>query len=423
MLNVPGISKSALKADSTTAFEKAVVVEVNNSPQDISAGNTGLAISVNRIPRNSIIARRIGDVSGNPLCLCYPFFSSHIQLPVKAGETVWVYFDSPVKSIGYWISRIHGDSYAEDANYSHFDRSLIDPVEEGQSIGLAEKSGKAEMPSYQDFPNNSLTQTDSTSDNEGSPDDTLGVVDEYQKIINESTSIKSHSLEPVPRISKKTGDLVVQGSNNSAIILGTSRGRTKEQETFDASDSVQASSAGSGCIDIVAGRSFTTGLDAARRTSYEVYSNSREFSETLKDPDRKGLTQSLSEGDPDFYDDAARVYVSMKCASDVEFSLIDSLPYSFERAEDNKEVDYGSTSAVVIKSDNVRVIARKDDTTGRINGSIKLVKEGLSAEDSASVMLLPSGLVQITGSSTVYGFKTLRGLATTFDFISRLSKC
>jgi hypothetical protein len=304
------------------------------------------------------------------------------------------------------MSRVHGDAYAEDANFSHFDRSLKNLAEDGQTIGLAEKAGKSDMPVYEDFPNNSLTQTDTTSSTEG-PDDnddaTGGVVDEYKKIVDESTSLATFALEAVPRYSKKTGDLVIQGSNNSIIVLGTSGARRKEDEDFTYSNSTNPSSRESGCVDIIAGRSFTAGRPTARRTSQESFINSRIFRETLKDPDRKGLTQNKSEGDPDFYDDASRIYVSMKCASDDEFSLSDSLPYSFERAGEVKEIDRLQSSAVVVKSDNVRIIARKDDTTGRVNGSIKIVKEGMSAEDAASVILLPSGLVQITGSKVILG--------------------
>ena len=124
-------------------FEKAVVLDVGIT----SAGVLPVEqIASERIPRNSILVRRIGDVAGSATAICYPFFSSHLLLPVKPGETVWVYFDTPVKSSGYWMSRVHGDEYAEDVNFSHFDRSIIDPAEESQFIGLAEKTGNAPEP-------------------------------------------------------------------------------------------------------------------------------------------------------------------------------------------------------------------------------------------------------------------------------------
>ena len=46
----------------------------------------------------------------------------------------------------------------------------------------------------------------------------------YDLIHDTNKDAPAISYEPVPRISKRPGDLVLQGSNNSSIVLGTERG-------------------------------------------------------------------------------------------------------------------------------------------------------------------------------------------------------
>ena len=54
----------------------------------------------------------------------FPFFSSHLCLPVKPGEHVWCFYDNVGgKKIGYWISRKIAFLPVEDANYTHYDRN------------------------------------------------------------------------------------------------------------------------------------------------------------------------------------------------------------------------------------------------------------------------------------------------------------
>jgi hypothetical protein len=397
-LSTDARSQPSLKEQSGV-FERAVVLEVGVTDQMIGPGDA--SISSDRIPRNSLLVRRIGDVAGTPNAVCFPFFSSHMQLPVKPGETVWVYFDTPIKSIGYWISRVHGDAYAEDVNFSHFDRSIIDPNEEDQRIGLAERAGKAEMPDYEDFPNNSMTQTSTPGNDEGSVEDLPPVVDEYENIIKGAASSRTAELEPVPRISKRIGDFVIQGSNNSTIVLGTARGWKKEDEDFTEPLVMRnRPQRAAGTIDIVAGRSRFSS-DAAGRTSPTLYSNSRGFVEVLKDPARREKEQNPAEGDPDFFNDAARIYVSMNSQVDYDFSLGSSLPTSFFRNE-TKETTFLPSSAIALKSDEIRLIARKDEAN-EINGSIKIVKEGDSSSDAASILLLPDGTIQMSALRFVIG--------------------
>jgi hypothetical protein len=397
-LSTSGRSSQVSKAPSGV-FEKAVVLEVGIANGQISPAAASVPVSVDRIPRNTILVRRVGDVAGTPTAVCYPFFSSHIQLPVKPGETVWVYFDTPIKNSGYWLSRVHGDEYAEDVNFSHYDRSIINGAEESQTVKLAERTGNAPMPEYEDFPNNSMMQSSEPNDGNGSEEDVLPVVDEYENIVNGSVSIRNARLEPIPRLTKRVGDTVLQGSNNTAIILGTSRGWKKEDEDFSETNAKISPIFESGAIDIVTGRSRYIGT-GVKRTIPEVYMNSRLFSESLKDGNRREVSQNPAEGDPDFYNDASRIYVSMSSTADIEFSLESSLPTSLTLA--GKEVSRNVSPSIVMKSDELRIVARQS-LDNKVNGSIKIVKEGDSSNDAASIMLLPDGTIQMSALRFIIG--------------------
>lgn len=378
-------------------FEKAVVVEVCNgyNQQEIFEymADGDASIPPERIPRNSCIVRRISEGADNAsttFSLVYPFFSSHLSMPVKSGETVWVLFDRNVKSIGYWLSRVHGDVTSEDVNFSHFDRSFTPKVESKTSPGTVEKAEgpKEKVAPLEDFPNLSLSQN---------PDD----VNEFYLLANSNT-ILGMKLEPVPRYFKKPEDLTIQGSNNTLISLTTDRGWNKEEDPKIGFTLANSGTVGySGTVDIVAGRSRWISENESTRTIPETRSNTRGFvevskaAEVTKDP-------NPSEGDPDFDADAARVYVSMKSPIDFRLSLSEQTPVV--PGEDEVRENSAERSAVALKADHIRIVARKDDDH-TINGNIVIVKEGEKSDsgDHCAISLLEDGTVLVSGQRILIG--------------------
>jgi hypothetical protein len=395
---------NANKPFQVSPFQRAVVVSVaiTNGDQEIiqSAGNLGLKITNEFIVPNTIIARRItngADDNGTSAGIFYPFFSSHMSMPVKPGETVWVIFDTPDVSAGYWMSRVHGSTISENINYTHSDRSFTSTAAPPTT---AEKSrGDGSPPAIQtvrtdnDFPNQSLTQDPSSNP--------------FDEIYLNSAGVFSLSpLEPIPRLNKRPGDFLIQGSNNSAIILGTDRGwpsddsSLSEQKTTNAKSITQEKA---GAIDIVVGRSRWINGDNSKsgnRTVPPTFQNSpRGYFEPIRDFIAKKATENFIEGDPDFLDDASRIYATMNSEVDLNFSLGKFSPRLFTTAEVPPDV---SGAAIVAKSDEIRIIARKSVENG-ITGSIRIVKEGDPSDDLASILLLDDGIVQISGKSIYLG--------------------
>ena len=142
-------------------------------------------------------------------------FPSHLQMPIKVGEQVFMFIDGEV---GYWIARAPGTVSVDDANYSHADRKFIDVISLDSVVDeSANSEGDGELPIGR-F-NNGGIEGDLT---------TFAAGDGYDIMWDESLSKFNNVYEPVPKFIKRPGDLVLQGSNNTLISLGQDRGYTKD---------------------------------------------------------------------------------------------------------------------------------------------------------------------------------------------------
>jgi len=392
-LQVPDKAQSNL-------LERAVVIDVCdglNQGQIAALVMESLPnIVASRIPINACVVRPVtgGAQASNPtLILAYPFFSSHVSMPVKVGETVWIIYDNDpnttAKNFAFWMSRVHGDLSSEDVNFSHHDRRILPNQPSIEGPGTAAKAGAIKDETEPiDFPDLSLTQ----------PDDETNGYDEIFSL-NESKPVK---FEPVPRLYKRPGDLVLQGSNNATISLTTDRGWHVDEDPLDKpSNAISGSDEFSGTIDVVAGRSRWISKAEKVRTVPETRLNSRGFTETSKEIDSK-KPQNPAEGDPDFLSDASRLYISMATKPDTGFGLKVFTP-KFPGDEESDEEEL-VTAAVVAKSDSIRIVSRKDEDHG-INGSILIVKEGdtTDANDLGAISIRPDGSIVVSGSKIFIG--------------------
>jgi len=190
------------------------------------------------IPRNSIIAINVTDLSRPDRSLpeiFLPFFPSHFSLPVKPGEHVWVFYDNiGGKRVGYWMFRKTATLPVDDLNYTHADRegnvSTAYRIMNSTKKSLKKKEIVEKL--FSGFPNTAATLSEDSATLEGAND--------YEEIIKNSKSYNEEFIgEPVPRYSKKCSDLVLQGSNNTLIVMG-------HQDDVN-----------TGCIKLIAGRTVS----------------------------------------------------------------------------------------------------------------------------------------------------------------------
>jgi hypothetical protein len=168
----------------------------------------------------------------------------------------------------------------------------------------------------------------------------------------------------VPRIRKRPGDIVIEGRNNSSIVLGRHRAGAVATYTDDefmgkvpAIPAGDVPDDGAACIDIVTGRGQTEAT--AGKSADNVLG--------FKELDKVSTQLVPGEGDPDFSADRSRVLVAQKIPVDANFQL-DALNVQFSAGPFQGTIGEASISdasetgdgAVVVKTDKVRIIARSD---------------------------------------------------------------
>ena len=121
--------------------------------------------------------------------------------------------------------------------------------------------------------------------------------------------------------------------------------------------------------------------------------------------------ENLSEGDPDFFSDISRIYVSEKSNGDELISNYSLYTVENDIKANKKLINFsGNRGYIIGKSDEIRLVARNKvfDLNENENlyqgegGSIRLIKEGDST-NQASVLLNHEGIVSINGSKIVIG--------------------
>ena len=491
-------------ANPTQLLQRAVVVEVLYDlaayPEEDMEEMKALVDSPNELllaPRNSLIARVItggadksapeaneqpteeetaqadvdgeattdGEKIGEVGTLCYPFFPPHLCFPVKPGETVWLITDSadvPSK-IMYWLCRVPEPDHIDDINYTIADRKFVGslaPATSKEKADAAQANEEVAGDEPQEDPQDEegvFTPPEENFDRDGDGRDdrifgfpngtgkeegfTLKGEFAYEDIVKVAQGYNQFLPQHVPRFTKRPGDFVIQGSNNTLICLGEERGWTKDKDadqsefsnaTFDEATVNRRMEGSWGTIDIVAGRgrydwSFTGApedvepfLTAPRCVmNTPVGREMREpWVEINKNPQESESAEvnrldNPPEGDPDFWLDAARLWVAQGSDLDGLFNIAspgDTIPSPIGEEVGQMDIISGEfPSCVVAKADEIRLIARKfeeDDPIGgspEINGSIRIIKEGKANEDLAAIFLLPDGTIQISGSTIFLG--------------------
>ena len=370
------------------------------------------------LPRNTIIGKRVNDGNAsaieNPIFL-FPFFSSHLALPCKPGEHVWVMFETlRGQSLGYWFCKIAEISHVDDVNHTHLPRAF----ESSFFPGTRDKANNNTKPDYTFRLGRSIKTEDGTFTSIDS-----SMVDEsdekfYENLLLKSESSKIVTYEAVPRFKKRPGDISLEGSNNALIVLGTDR-TGPYADASQSSDSgkilrkIPADQDGSaGCIDIVAGRGQTP-----KTLGVVVEAKSIDGSPLVKELGKSELEVSPNEGDPDWVNDKSRVLVSQRTKVDTNLQIS-----QINQSLDIKDQDSGD-AAILLKSDKIRIIGRKDaqilvkddagsdvttivaKSTGDItikakNTSIKIDNKGnITLDAEGDVTLNPKGVVKLGSNS------------------------
>ena len=426
--NQSSINPDQLRHGAPPQQFRVVVIDVIYDPNELSTEEkTALKEAVrnpefvDNMPPNSVVGKVVTsgetDVVDAP-SIFYPYFQSHIMLPLVAGEHVHVIyedFEREGTTLGRWVTRIHESRAVEDTNYTHSDRrfdTVLQPSTERTSDVADRRAGTSQQ-SVPSFPNggntnDSLTLPPSGSNN-GNP---------YEGIYQQARASKTHEYEPVPRWTKRSDEFVIQGMNNSLVVLGQDRTgpATRPQDTKDKKTFA-------GMVDVVVGRGrfpitnlrATTVPPAAPTTPF-IVQNSRSKKEVDKTPKLRNRIDNRKEGDPDLKTDAARLSIFMQSELDKNLKIqegSDGITYpdnTLKPAQPAAVASRFNLSYVLGKADHIRFVARKgqipDPDGGDIKGTILLLREGTKDSDLAYFFIDETGKVQIEAKEIYLGKAT-----------------
>lgn len=226
---------------------------------------------IDNMPMNSIFVQIVDNSrtkTRESLIACYPFFPPHMSLPLKAGEYVWL-IQEDIKGVDYyyWMCRKVGIMQVDDINHTNMERTRVI----AEMYDSYENSSKTFKPSAETLEKmTSLGKSITSNLNE----------EAYSDILKSSYGFVNEFIgEPVPRMAKNCGDLLLQGSNNAGIHLTTEKFNKDVSGNVTPStvsqdldqNQINVEKVGQPAIDIFVGRKINT--DKATQTLRSTRNN------------------------------------------------------------------------------------------------------------------------------------------------------
>ena len=375
-------------------------------------------------PINSIIAQLIdpgvSSSDGVLPVLCYPFFPPHLSLPLNPGEYVWIIeVDVKGSKLYYWMCRQVGPIHVDDLNYTNMERSIATSLGFDQYLA----SSKTTPPSSESL--EKMTTLDSREDSTNSSMN-------FSKLFANSNAYrKEFTGEPVPRLSKNCGDLLLQGSNNTGIHLTTEKFTDPDDAKIEnkkysgksaESESLPTRKPDSAAIDIFIKRKkrdlddigdnlLSKDAQDAEKINAIANNSLNDFYTYIENDkvadlryqDDSVFDKELVDDITDAIDVGARVYLSHKC--DVDNTFLISFDDLGKNAKSGPSILTYAKHNRIVGEDDVRLVSRIGesyvDLDEKGNIVLKAAKGGayISLRTDGSIAIVPgkNGLLYLGG--------------------------
>lgn len=363
-------------------FVKMVVMDVVFDPNNDLLDSAKLAYWealgivntewINVLPRNTIIAKKVAEES-SPIFV-FPFFPSHLALPCKPGEFVWAFFEdgtnlSASRLRAYWMCKVTEPHTVDDVNHTHAPRDF-EPTLFPNAKDNYEENNKT----IHELRNGPVNKKERTTSFEQVvlPNEQEDI---FEQLVTKTQASNLISYESIPRYRKRPGDIALEGTNNTLIVLGTDRANriADYQEPTDPEDLIKQTLSATypgedfkseaGSIDLVVGRGQTQETSGTSASTTSIIKNSEDsVGQEIKRELDKTITEiSPREGDPDWINDRSRIVLSQRTKVDTNLGIDEhNRQFLGEDGSPIMEDSENGDSAIVIKSDKVRIIARSD---------------------------------------------------------------
>jgi hypothetical protein len=401
---------------------------------------------ISNLPPGTIFCK---DINTSKVYVSLPFFSSHLKIPVKVGEFVWIYEDkneyNSVNSIcnSYWISRIHGLFSSEDVNYTYNIRDKVLDIEKIVNNNENLKDFFVRLPTNKFHI----------------------LKDEYK--LSDALSIGSNDyIDNVPRYFSCEKDFTIQGTNNTLItltnqnekkdeyeksgskkgkiLITTGRGKYFKEQSESSIEFVKTKS----LKTIVRGlqryetfeaflpRTLNSSISPSIKNNLSVYENFK-LPELLSNSEFKSLNmkRNLKEGVHNVKNDASSILMLEDAPHDyfsesesflmnniekVDFNLEkkDSVqninikkPLSKKKTKETIISDYRNLAndkkspLIGIYSSDIKIISRDDSVLNidKKDGSIFLIKDSQSIEEYGEISIRENGNIILNGNNILIG--------------------
>lgn len=191
--------------------------EIKDEPGSLTLKEEYRSNATNRdkielLPKNSIAVYILDNIESRAtgeITLCYPFFPQNFSLPIKPGEHVWIFAEkNRGKSVFYWMCRKTAPNQIDDVNHTFIDRYIKDRDIFNNNKRVTKDVAESKIYSLHENYTNQIYPEGIT----------------LAEIIEGAYATKTETVsEPVPRIKKNCGDVLLQGSNNAYIHLTTEK--------------------------------------------------------------------------------------------------------------------------------------------------------------------------------------------------------
>jgi len=265
------IDESLIKIGIKTKF-------FNTNPNVLSSN--GYANFLKKLPPETafavkIVSRNNSNNSHNFL-ISIPFVSSHLGLPIKIGETIWLQEINEISDVekfyeinAYYLGRAHSYFTTEDTGYCYSDREedIFNVSKKSFNTSRIEKSKNVKQKL------NTLKESTIRA-NSVFTHNTIGNNKEFNYLNNKSAyitkSIDEYDIRPITKFIKKSEDAVFQGTYNNMISLSS------ENDKFESNSRY-------GNIELIAGHGEYTKNEPPEEFEFDqVSTNNNKLSEKIK---------------------------------------------------------------------------------------------------------------------------------------------
>tara|TARA_Y100000591_G_scaffold231380_1_gene202291 strand:- start:2673 stop:4598 length:1926 start_codon:yes stop_codon:yes gene_type:complete len=430
-----------------------------------------LSLLPNQTIFSKTVATSASDVSAYYISL--PFFSSHVKMPIKEGEYIWVYpYDTKMSNYSsysinsYWVSRIHGLNHTEDVNFTFNDRdidvsmflnNLSEQLVEEENITKKARQKKL-FRNHKKSVFNTIIQPKISFG-----DQTFELDENESRYLN--NNLFSYPNNCVPQIANPADDLILQGSNSTVLKMSTTnysngsytRNNSGRGEIILASGigqktetnvTVKSGNFSESDGTVMPGDSYSLEISENNALPVKLIYNNLGFSENIKNHnlysfEEIGFNYS-NQGASSLRDDSSKIVISEMANYDnsinQNFNTFLNLSF-FEEEKTNSEVNAGLMDIKDVREDKKFNINNFKPESSSINdsdmpsismisnnigilsrfgeGSINLSKEYYSNEAAQSlnafVRIDEEGNVYIDGDRIFIGSSMLEKAKGTFN--------